>query len=91
PPCDAGYDRARSASAKVIIGRVSVLTISREDPGPPPRGHKWDLSFMQNIRHGSLGHGSRESITEIPASAHLGGPNEQFGPPVMQLLPQAAT
>lgn len=33
-PSDASHDRARSAKTKVIIGRVSVLTVSWEDPGP---------------------------------------------------------
>lgn len=64
--------RARSAKTKVITGRVSVLTVSWADPGPLP-GHKWDLSLMQNIRRGFLGNGSREGITKMPASAHLGG------------------
>lgn len=62
------HDCARSAKTKVIIGRVSVLTVSREDPGDH-WGRKWDLSLMQNIRRSVLGD---SRFTKIPDFAHLG-------------------
>lgn len=70
------HDCARSAKTKVIIGWVSVLTVSREDPGDR-WGRKWDLSLMQNMRNGVLGDSSRERFTKIPDFAHLGRQTKQ--------------
>lgn len=90
PPCDAGHDRVRSAKTKVIIGRVSVLTVSWEDPGPLPGTQ---MGFVSHAEHETWLFRPRQQGKhhKNPCLRSPWRPNGQFGPPVMQSLAQAAT